>query len=68
MLGRRNEIIALRAGGISLRRRPPHPGLGSGDQCRQPGLDETVVPYWLAQSSSTSTNVEIRKRVVREYW
>jgi lipopolysaccharide export system permease protein len=65
MLGRRNEIIALRAGGVSLLQTAA-PVLALALVISTGGLvwNETVVPYFSRQFQHVN-NVEIRKRAIR---
>src|SRR6185369_2586838 len=65
MLGRRNEIIALRAGGVSLvHMAVPILVLATGISVAALVWDETVVPY-CSRKFEYVNNVEIRKRAIR---
>jgi len=65
MLGRRNEIIALRAGGISLPQTAvPVMTLAAAISVAALVWNETVVPY-CARKFEYVNNVEIRKRAIR---
>jgi lipopolysaccharide export system permease protein len=63
--GRRNEIIALRAGGVSLvQTAVPIVVLATGISIACLLWNETVVPY-CSRKSEYVNNIEIRKRAVR---
>jgi lipopolysaccharide export system permease protein len=65
MLGRRNEIVALRAGGVSLvHMAVPILVLATGISVAALVWDETVVPY-CSRKFQYVNNVEIRKRAIR---
>jgi lipopolysaccharide export system permease protein len=64
-LSRRNEVIAFRAGGISLMQTAvPLLAMAAGISVAALGWNETVVPY-SSRRFQYVNNVEIRKRTVR---
>lgn len=65
MLGRRNEIVALRAGGVSLAQTAiPILALAGAISVGTLVWNETVVPY-CSRKFQYVNNVEIRKRAIR---
>ena len=65
LLSRRNEVIAFRAGGVSLVQTAiPLIAIGIGISVLALGWNETVVPYSSRRFQHVN-NVEIRKRTVR---